>query len=144
MWLENTRVCVHAFSRVQLFATPWTLPDSSVHGISQARILEWVAISFSRGPSWPKDWTQVSCFSCSGKKKILYHCTTWEAYEALTQGNTHTHTHTHTKACYLGGMIFKLSLCNPELFLLCFISFMSERFGDSSDYSLAQWKTVLL
>ena len=32
-------------------------PDSSVHGISQARILEWVAISFSRGPSWPWDWT---------------------------------------------------------------------------------------
>ena len=34
---------------------------SSVHGILQARILEWVAISFSRGSSWPRDWTQVSC-----------------------------------------------------------------------------------
>ena len=34
--------------------------DSSVHGILQARILEWVAISFSRGSSWPRDWTQVS------------------------------------------------------------------------------------
>ena len=32
------------------------LPDSSVHGISQARILEWVAISFSRGPG---DWTHI-------------------------------------------------------------------------------------
>ena len=32
---------------------------SSVHGIFQARILEWVAISFSRGSSWPRDWTQV-------------------------------------------------------------------------------------
>ena len=31
------------------------LPDSSVHGISQARILEWVAISFSRGSSQPRD-----------------------------------------------------------------------------------------
>ena len=31
-------------------------PDSSVHGILQARILEWVAISFSRGSSWPEDW----------------------------------------------------------------------------------------
>ena len=34
---------------------------SSVHGIFQAKILEWVAIAFSRGSSWPRDWTQVSC-----------------------------------------------------------------------------------
>ena len=38
-------------------------PDSSVHGILQARILEWVAIPFSRGSSQPKDRTQVSCIS---------------------------------------------------------------------------------
>ena len=36
-------------------------PDSCVHGISQARILEWVAISSSRASPWPRDWTQVSC-----------------------------------------------------------------------------------
>ena len=36
---------------------------SSVHGILWARILEWVAISFSRGSSWPRDWTQVSCIA---------------------------------------------------------------------------------
>ena len=36
-------------------------PGSSVQGILQARILEWVAIPFSRGSSWPRDWTQVSC-----------------------------------------------------------------------------------
>ena len=36
-------------------------PGSSVHGILQARILEWVAISFSRGSSQPKNRTQVSC-----------------------------------------------------------------------------------
>ena len=34
-------------------------PDSSVHGILQARVLAWVAISFSRGSSWPKAWAQV-------------------------------------------------------------------------------------
>ena len=39
------------------------LPGSSVHGISQARTLEWVAISFSRGSTWPRDWTQVSCIA---------------------------------------------------------------------------------
>ena len=38
-------------------------PGSSVHGILQARILEWVAISFSRGSSWPRDQTQVSCIA---------------------------------------------------------------------------------
>ena len=37
-----------------------SLPGSSVHGIFQARVLEWVAISFSRGSSQPRDWTQVS------------------------------------------------------------------------------------
>ena len=47
------------------FATPWTVapppaPGSFVHGISQARILEWVAISFSRGSSQPRDRTWVS------------------------------------------------------------------------------------
>ena len=42
-------------------------PSSSVHGILQARILEWVAISFSRGSSQPRD---QSCISC----QILYQC----------------------------------------------------------------------
>ena len=37
-------------------------PGSSVHGISQARRLEWVAISFSRGSFWPKDRIHVSCW----------------------------------------------------------------------------------
>ena len=44
-------------------------PGSSVHGISQARILEWVAISFSRGSSWFRDWTEVACIG----RWILYH-----------------------------------------------------------------------
>ena len=34
-------------------------PGSSVHGVSQARILEWAVISFSRGSFWPKDWTMA-------------------------------------------------------------------------------------
>ena len=40
-----------------------SLPGSSVHGILQARVLEWVAIVLSRGSSWPRDWTQVSCIA---------------------------------------------------------------------------------
>ena len=52
-----------SFSHVQLFATSWTLPGSSVHGILQARTQEWVAIPLSRGSSWPRDWIRVSCIA---------------------------------------------------------------------------------
>ena len=52
-------------------------PGSSVYGIFQARILEWVTISYSRGSSWPRDQTHVFCASCIGKQ-ILYHCSTRE------------------------------------------------------------------
>ena len=50
-------------------------PGSSVHGILQARILEWEAIPFSRGSSQPRDQTSVSCIG----RWILYQCATWEA-----------------------------------------------------------------
>ena len=43
---------------------PVDLPGSSIHGILQARILEWVAISFSRGSSRPRDRTQVTAGRC--------------------------------------------------------------------------------
>ena len=52
-------------------------PGSSVYGISQARILEWVAISFYRGFSQLRDRTHVSCIFCIGGW-ILYHWATWE------------------------------------------------------------------
>ena len=41
-------------------------PGSSVYGIFQARVLEWIAISFSRGSSWPRDRIQVSCIAGRG------------------------------------------------------------------------------
>ena len=37
-----------------------SLPGSSIHGILQVKILEWVAIPFTRGSSWPRDKTQIS------------------------------------------------------------------------------------
>ena len=52
-------------------------PGSSVHGILQAKILEWVAIFFSRGSSWPRDQTYLSCVG----RWILYYCITREALE---------------------------------------------------------------
>ena len=47
-------------------------PGSSVRGILQARILEWVAIPFSRGSSWPRSLTHVSCVSCIGRRMLSY------------------------------------------------------------------------
>ena len=52
-----------------------SLSGSSAHGISQARILEWIAISFSRWSFWPRVQTQVSCTG----RWILYHWATSEA-----------------------------------------------------------------
>ena len=66
-------VCVHIYIYVkwsevkvaQLYLTlcvsmDWNPPGFSVHGIPQAEILEWVAVPFSRGASWPRNWTWVS------------------------------------------------------------------------------------
>ena len=54
-----------------------SLPGSSVHGIFQAKILEWVSISFSREFSWPRDWTRVSCI-------VGRRFTVWATREAPT------------------------------------------------------------
>ena len=56
-YFHNTNRKWKLLSRVQLFATP------VVHGILQARILEWVAFALSRGSSQPRDQTQVSCIA---------------------------------------------------------------------------------
>ena len=65
-------LCCH-FSCVWVFATPMDCgpTDSSVHGILQARILEWVAVPFSRGSSQPRDRTYVSCVFCI-VRQVLY------------------------------------------------------------------------
>ena len=57
-----------------------SLPGCSVHGIFQARILEWVAMSYFRASSRSTDRTRISCVSCNGRQ-ILYHLATWEAQE---------------------------------------------------------------
>ena len=58
-------VMVQLLSRVSVSCNPrdCSLPGSSVHGVSQARILEWVAISFSRDLADPGNQIQVSCIS---------------------------------------------------------------------------------
>ena len=78
--LEGAAPCMRACSIAQSCQTlgdpmDCSPPGSSVHGIFQARILEWVAIYFSRGSSPHRDQTQVSCIG----RWIPYHCATWEA-----------------------------------------------------------------
>ena len=58
-------------------------PSSSIHGIFQARILEWVAISYSRGSSQPRDWTHISYIG----RWIFYHCATWEDPGTIIKAN---------------------------------------------------------
>ena len=49
-----------------------SLPGSFAHGIFQARILQWSAISYSRASSRPRGWTHVSCVSCIGRWILYY------------------------------------------------------------------------
>ena len=80
--------------------TDCSLPGSSVHGISQTEILEWAAISFSRGSSHPRNQTWISCTG----RWILYHWATREAF--------HWHfpsiNHLHIKTCF--GIYFSENL----------------------------------
>ena len=66
-------------------------PGSLVHGIFQARVLEWVAISSSRGCSWPRDGTHVSCVSCIGSQVLLplRHLRSWTLlnHPSITAGS---------------------------------------------------------
>ena len=55
-----------------------SLPGASVYGILQARILEWVAIFYSRASSQPRDQARIFYVFCIGWR-ILYHWTAWEA-----------------------------------------------------------------
>ena len=112
---------VHACSVTQSRATLWdpmdcSPPRSSVHGISQVRILEWVAFSLSRGSSRPRDRT---CISCMGRR-VLYHWATWEGFAFFLKikhkfshfpGSdlyTHMHTHTHTQRCSKNKALWRL------------------------------------
>ena len=68
--LGVVRITIQGMQRV-LWPYYRSPQGSSVHGILQARILEWVAMPFSRGSSWSRDQTQVSFISCIGRQ-VLY------------------------------------------------------------------------
>ena len=98
-------------------------PGSSVHGIFQARVLEWVAISFTRGSSPPRDWTWVSCmagrfftnwatrkaqkieynYTFKKKKKKEYPRTKWSLFQ---ESQTCSILKSHSRD-FLGGTVAK-------------------------------------
>ena len=103
--------------------------DYTVHGISQARILEWVAIPFSMGTSQPRDQTQVSCIA--GR-----FFTSWATREAghieirdknqwtVTQKTATTYFQYCVRNQFFGGK--GASICRMFLFLLCKYSYYGQ------------------
>ena len=78
--LPKLCMCMRACSVAKLCPTLYkpldcSPPTSSLLGIFQAKILEWVAISSSRGSSQHRDWTSMSCIG----RQITHYHTTWEA-----------------------------------------------------------------
>ena len=73
-------VCVHVYTKTFQFCLTLfypmdcSPPGSSVHGILQARILEWVAISFSRGSPQPRDRTRICSVSYIGRQVLYSWC----------------------------------------------------------------------
>ena len=95
--------CLFSCSAVSdSFVTPQDCspPGSSVHGIFQARILEWVPVSYSRGSSQPRDQTHVSWVSHIGRW-ILYCWATWEAAGSPYPPPTHLDPNRLKKNCWL-------------------------------------------
>ena len=73
-WFSKCCISSQSLSHVWPFTTPCTVACQTLWN-SQASILEWVAIPFSRGSSSPRDWTPISCIG----KCVLYHWAIWEA-----------------------------------------------------------------
>ena len=71
--LFYTCMCIQLLSHVWPDFMDCSLPSSTVHGIFQATVLQWVAISFSRRSSWAGYWTCISCVCCTGRW-VLCHC----------------------------------------------------------------------
>ena len=99
-------MCVHAQTCPTLWDTVGCSPPGfSVYGILQARILEWVAISCSKGSSWPRDWTHVSCIA----EGFFTHWATWEAAQYL-------HTFLNLRFILLFKYLHDLTqVCNSQL-----------------------------
>ena len=101
-----------SLSRIRFFVTPMDCgaPGSSVLGILQARILEWVAISFFRGSSWPRDRTHVS--RIAGRRFNL-----WATRGAPRKKNLHNPHLSNANITFAFALLLMFSLLLPLLLL---------------------------
>ena len=109
-------------------------PGSSIHGIFQARVLEWVATSFSRGSSWPRDWTQVS--RIAGRRFTIW--ATREAPEVLW---TRTREPLVAHPCSPKQNSYKLDLLDQYLIWYVRVNYLTLKDADKDDRG---WRTCSL
>ena len=102
-------------------------PGRSVHGILQARTLEWVAVPSSRGSSRPRDRNCISCVSCTGRR-VLYHWATWSPLRSLASPFAFLHFQNVYRLLYGLSLDFYVVICrrnrvlissHPDLISLC-------------------------
>ena len=120
---EHVR-CAQALSCVQLYdPMDYSPPGSSVHGILQARILEWAAFPSSRGSSWPRDRTRVSSIG----RQVLYHwaiCKMWDvsSWGKLAPAQPWEMMGSHEFDFRFGNTFSKASLLSEEGHCVCIYS----------------------
>ena len=85
-----------------------SLPFFSVHGVLTARLLEWVAMPFCRGSSWPRDRTHVSCVSCTADGSFT------SEPPGRPQGSTHCRATEPTCAATIEPAYFTAQEPQPE------------------------------
>ena len=107
-----------------------SLPSSSVHGIFQARGLEWAVISFSRGSSRPRHWPWVSCVFCI-ERQILYRCATWEA-----------HLYIHEVVTFISQAMKWVHVWNICITLWTSVNLANKHWDSNSDKSGANFHTL--
>ena len=123
----------HSSEVTQLCPTLWdpmdcSLPGSSIHGIFQARILEWVAISFSRRSSPPRDWTW-------GSRIVGRRFTVWATREVL--GHSKCSINTCSVPFFLCPIPRRLHFSNKIKSKVTFFSFLVT--ADSNLYHFPSW-----
>ena len=128
-----------------------SLPGSSIHENFQARVLKWVAISFSRGSSWPRYWTQVSPivgrhFTVWATREVSKGSRIWEALGKEAQGSSrgsHSEWTDSVSLCrmwedlvsivFIISISVKILMC--EFNMLCITTFHKQIFNQRSTYT---------
>ena len=118
---------------------------SSIHGLLQARILEWVVIPFSRGSSWSRDWTRVSCIA--GR-----FFTVWATREALgPHSNSQTSFMGHPEKCcppvhyvFWAGTWYTALVFVPQAFVPSACHMLAPSLWAAPPGSAAAWSSALL